>query len=65
MHLSKEVKLLQESYKLTDYEALDIALKKEYINLYRQANVLIKDGTETPSALEKIAIELADIKLSI
>jgi hypothetical protein len=50
---------IQKEYNLTNYEALDIALKVEANELFRKANVISSDDSY-PSALEKIAIELSD-----
>ena len=50
---------IQKEYSLTNYEALDIALKVEANELFRRANVISSDDSY-PSALEKIAIELSD-----
>lgn len=49
---------LQERYHLTDFEALQIVLKKEELRLFAKAHVLIKgeEGELVPSALESIAI---------
>ncbi|MGZ9736610.1 histidine kinase [Flavobacterium sp. GNP002] len=61
MKVSTEIRKLtasiQQEYKLSDYEALTIALKIEENELFRKANVISKDD-KYPSALEKIAIEL-------
>ena len=45
---------LQESFKLTDYEALSLALKAEQNELLRQAFVITSDNNY-PSALEAIS----------
>ena len=50
---------IQKEYILTNYEALDIALKVESNDLFRKANVISSDDSY-PSALEKIAIELSE-----
>ena len=63
MKVSSEIrnltKSIQQEYKLSDYEALTIALKIESNELFRKANVISSDDSY-PSALEKIAIELSD-----
>ena len=63
MTLSTDARKLAESiqkeYNLTNYEALDIALKAEANDLFRKANVISSDDSY-PSALEKIAIELSE-----
>lgn len=52
---------LREEYEsLTEYEALDIALKSEMNILYEAANV-ISEQDKHPTALEKIAMELSEI----
>lgn len=65
MTISPDVKKLaasiQQDYDLTNYEALDIALKAEANELYRKANV-ISSTDAYPSALENIAIALSDKK---
>lgn len=50
-------KSIQQEYKLSDYEALNIALKIEENELFRKTHV-ISSNDEYPSALEKIAMEL-------
>lgn len=63
MKVSSEIrnltKSIQQEYKLSDYEALTIALKIESNELFRKANV-ISSNDSYPSALEKIAIALSD-----
>jgi hypothetical protein len=63
MKVSSEIrnltKSIQQEYKLSDYEALTIALKIESNALFRKANV-ISSNDSYPSALEKIAIALSD-----
>ena len=63
MNVSTEIRNLTKSikleYKLSEYEALTIALKIEANELFRKANVISSDNSY-PSALEKIAIELSD-----
>jgi len=63
MKVSSEIRNLttsiQQEYKLSDYEALTIALKIESNELFRKANV-ISSNDSYPSALEKIAIALSD-----
>lgn len=55
---------LQEEYSLSEYEALDIALKSERNTLYKEANV-ISSQDEHPTALENIAMQLSIIANSI
>ena len=56
--ISSDVKALakdlQENYKLTDYEALSLALKAEHNDLFIRAFV-ITASDNTPTALEAIA----------
>lgn len=63
MTISPDAKKLAESiqkdYGLTNYEALDIALKAEANDLFRKANV-ISSTDAYPSALENIAIALSN-----
>jgi hypothetical protein len=47
---------------LTDYESLDLAIKIQKNELYKRANVLVDEQLSVPSALEKIAMELTEIK---
>jgi hypothetical protein len=65
MKVSSEIrnltKSIQQEYKLSDYEALTIALKIESNELFRKANV-ISSTDAYPSALENIAIALSDKK---
>ncbi|WP_443945575.1 hypothetical protein ACJVDH_00255 [Pedobacter sp. AW1-32] len=56
---AKEIK--EDFPSLTDYEALDIATKIIYNELMVKANV-ISLSDSYPSALEKIALELEEIK---
>ena len=56
-NLEQTVIGLQKDFKLTDYEALRIALEVERNNLFIKAHV-ISSTDEYPSALEKIAMEL-------
>lgn len=50
-------KSIQQEYKLSDYEALTIALKIEENELFRKAHV-VSSNDKYPSALENIAIAL-------
>lgn len=52
-------KSIKQEYKISDYEALTIALKIEENELFRKAHVISSDD-KYPSALEKIAIELSE-----
>jgi hypothetical protein len=65
MTISTEVKVLvksiQKDYNLTNYEALNIALKVETNELFRKAYV-ISSNDSNPSALEKIAMVLNEKK---
>ncbi|MFT3912265.1 MAG: hypothetical protein QM737_22750 [Ferruginibacter sp.] len=61
VHVSKDVetltKELKAEYKLSDYEALTLALKAEQNELFRRAFVL-SNSDDYPSGLEAIAIAL-------
>ena len=63
MTLSTDARKLAESiqkeYNLTNYEALDIALKAEANELFRKANVISSDDCY-PKKKKKIAIELSE-----
>ncbi len=57
-HLNEIIELTEEikmEYNVTDYEALNIATKIQYNELYDFANLATEN---TPSALEQIAMEL-------
>lgn len=57
-HEVKELaKELKETYKLTDYEALSLALKAEQNSLFKRAFV-VTSSDSVPTALEAIAIAL-------
>lgn len=61
VHLSSDVKELtknlKEDYKLTDFEALTLALKAEQNELLKRAFVVSSNGSH-PNGLEAIAIAL-------
>lgn len=61
-HSIKELaKDLQESFKLSDFEALTLALKAEQNDLFRRAFV-VTSSDNTPTALEAIANALGHIQ---
>ena len=52
---------LQESFKLTDFEALTLALQAEQNSLFKRAFV-VTSSDNTPTALEAIANALGHIR---
>lgn len=61
-HDIKELaKDLKESFKLTDYEALTLALKAEQNSLFRRAFV-VTSSDNTPTVLEAIANALGHMQ---
>lgn len=61
-HDIKELaKDLKENFKLSDFEALSLALKAEQNNLFRRAFV-VTSSDNTPTALEAIANALGHIQ---
>ena len=57
MKTDKLVKELKEMYTLSDYEALDIAIKIETKDIIKKAFV-VNDNDKFPVALEAIAMAL-------
>ena len=64
ININKTVKELKADYKLTDYEALDIATKIDYNKIMQSAFVVTSDGLN-PNALEFIGMSLKDIAKNI
>ena len=58
--LKLEVESLQETFKLTDFEALQIVVQREHIAVYKEANCM--GYGNHPVALEKQAMMLESIK---
>ena len=60
-------KILEDEFddvKMTMYQVYDIATKMQYNRLYASANVINTGLDCIPSALEKIAMELANVAQS-
>ncbi|MCF8372996.1 MAG: hypothetical protein K9H64_15350 [Bacteroidales bacterium] len=55
VHVDDKAKELQKDFKLTDFEALQIACKMQYNSILTEALVITGSG---PGAIEAIAIEL-------
>jgi hypothetical protein len=56
-YMKQLVKELQADYKLSDYEALDIALKIQQ-NAVLKAGLVVSTNKDEPTALESIAMHL-------
>lgn len=61
INIKKTVKELKVDFKLTDYEALDIATKIDYNNIMQSA-LLVSEGGRNPNALEFIGMALDKLK---